>query len=140
VSRKNIVMTSLTNNVIGTCPCLGFVDGVAVCLNGGSLQEVELFNIHPDLLESLSNDASEKTDTALPMCFGCVRADEDGFVRCTSQGTKVIIRNHELTLADLNVALENFPKDRYSSDQDICNECLYKVLISFVLQVKVASN
>jgi len=113
---------------------LGYVDGVPVCLNGGSLEEVELFNIHPDLLESLSNDAAEKTDNTLPMCFGCVRVDDDGFVRCASQDTRVVIRDHELTVADLEVALENFPKDKYSSDQDICSECLYKVLTSLVLE------
>ncbi len=132
--RDNLVITSTTNNVIGTCPCLGYVDGVPVCLNGGSLEEVELFNIHPDLLESLSNDAAEKTDNTLPMCFGCVRVDDDGFVRCASQDTRVVIRDHELTVADLEVALENFPKDKYSSDQDICSECLYKVLTSLVLE------
>jgi len=132
LSRERLGITSATNNVIGTCPCLGFVDGVPVCLNGGSLEEVELFNIHPDLLESLSNDVTEKTD-ALPMCFGCVRVDDDGFVRCASKETQIVIRDHELTFADLEVALENFPKDKYSSDHDICNECLYKVLTSFVL-------
>ena len=133
MSRKNLVVTYVKNNVIGTCPCLGFVDGVPVCLNGGSLEEVELFNIHPDLLESLSNDVSEITQNTLPVCFGCVRVDDDGFVCCISQETQVTIRNHELTLTELEIALETFLKDKYSSDQDICNECLYKVLISLVL-------
>lgn len=133
MSREILGITSATNNVIGTCPCLGFVDGVAVCLNGGSLEEVEHFDIHPDLLGLLSNDASEGMDNTLTMCFGCVRVDDDGFVRCASQETRVVIRNHELTSVDLETALETFPKDKYSSDQDICNECLYKVLTSFVL-------
>ncbi|MHA1636502.1 MAG: hypothetical protein ACTSUB_00660 [Candidatus Thorarchaeota archaeon] len=133
MSRNNLGIASVTNNVIGTCPCLGFVDGVPVCLNGGSLEEVELFNIHPDLLESLSNEDSEITENALPVCFGCVKVDDDGFIRCTAQDTQVTIRNHEITLTELEAAMETFPKDKYSSDQDICNECLYKVLISLVL-------
>ena len=132
MSRKNLVMTSLTNNVIGTCPCLGFVDGIPVCLNGGSLEEVELFNIHPDLVQSLSGARAEISENDMPQCFGCVHADGAGLIRCASKGSQIVIRGHELTLNDLEIALENFPRDRFSSDTDICNECLYKVLISLL--------
>ena len=129
VSSGDSETPSQCRNVIGTCPCLGYVDGIPVCLNGRSIQEVELFNIHPELIPTIGMDFSN----SLPICYGCVRVGENGVVHCASQGRPIIIRSQILTIESLEEALASFPRDMFTSEQDICSECLYKVLTSLVL-------
>jgi len=122
----------MERSVIGTCPCFRYIDGVPVCLNGGSIEEVELFDIHPEIVDRLSFMEIE-TQHQLPICYGCVRTDDEGTVRCASQDNRIVIQNHDLLAIELEEALSNFPRDMFTTEQDICSECLYKVLISLVL-------
>ncbi len=124
---------SETENIIGTCPCLGYVDGVPVCISGNKIEEVELFNVHPELISHISSSPSRAATVCLPLCFGCVRVDPNGVVKCASQNKVITIRDHALTEMELIDAMNNFPRDMFTSEQDICTECLYKVLVSIIL-------
>lgn len=128
--------TSKMNEIIGTCPCLRYIDGLPVCICGDSLEEVELFNVHPDLSSQIGMGYQATTDSNPPMCLGCVRIGLDGIVQCVSQDKPIIIRDKVLTASQLEEALDSFPHDMFSSEQDICNECLYKVLVSLILTVE----
>ncbi|MFW9918311.1 MAG: hypothetical protein ACFFED_01815 [Candidatus Thorarchaeota archaeon] len=102
-------------------------------MNGDTLEEIDIFSIHPDLVNRIGPNPSDFQSNCLPVCYGCVSVGTDGKVLCASQKKQIIIRNRELSLKDLEDALDNFPRDMFTSEQDICNECLYKVLVSLIL-------
>jgi len=115
--------------IVGTCPCFRSADGENTCVNGNTIEEIEAIGVHPDLI-MLSNDLIDKeNENELPLCYGCVQINHsDGLVQCVSRKKPIQIRNRLLEGRDLRQALEVFPRDRYSTDQDICATCLYIVL------------
>ncbi|MDF1541034.1 MAG: hypothetical protein P1Q69_19210, partial [Candidatus Thorarchaeota archaeon] len=70
-----------------------------------------------------------ETEGEFPLCYGCVQfSQDDGQVQCVSRKIPIQIRTQPLKGSELKQAIEVFPRDRHSTDQDVCASCLYKVL------------
>ncbi|MHA1908035.1 MAG: hypothetical protein ACW98Y_12120 [Candidatus Thorarchaeota archaeon] len=115
--------------VIGTCPCFSTIDGRPVCLNGDCIEDVDALSVHPEIIESTNGSSSQHGDGELPLCHMAVQINgSDERVICVSRQMPVKIRRQALTKNELTNALELFPTDMFSSEQDVCTECLYKVI------------
>ena len=115
--------------IIGTCPCFRSSDGENTCVNGNTIEEIEAIGVHPDLIMLSGDLIDQESESELPICYGCVQINHsDGQVQCVSRKKPIQIRNRLLEGRELKQALEIFPRDRYSTDQDVCASCLYKVL------------
>ena len=132
VSSGDLERLSRSETALAVCPCLGEVDGIPVCFNGDTIEEIDLLNLHPDLVCQMTDSTAQDENEALPICYGCVRIDSTGIVKCGSRNRAITIRSRTLTADILEEALDNFPKNMYKAIEDICSSCLYKVLTSVI--------
>lgn len=120
-----------------SCPCFGTIDGDAVCLNGNDIELVNAINLDTDILERMVLHSSDETLGELPLCAMAVTIDEArGCVICASRGIVITLQNKELTPTELLMASEMFPDSIFTSKMDICNECLYKGIMTMRNQVE----
>ncbi|MFW9849425.1 MAG: hypothetical protein ACFFF4_09800 [Candidatus Thorarchaeota archaeon] len=117
--------------VIGTCPCFSILDGKPVCLIGESIVDVDVLVVHPDIIVASNEILSHQAHEKLPLCHKAIQVSgSDDSVICLSRQMPVKIRKNILTKRILMAALELFPSDMFSSIEDVCTECLYKLIIS----------
>ncbi|MCK5150594.1 MAG: hypothetical protein KAQ65_02085 [Candidatus Thorarchaeota archaeon] len=128
---KGLIDSSETENVkvIGTCPCFSSIDGKPVCLNGDTIEDIDALGVHPEIIESSNGFSSWQEDGHLPLCHKAVHVNgSDEAVTCVTRQIPIRIRKRNLTKSDLSEALELFPSDMFSSEQELCTECLYNVI------------
>ncbi len=128
---KGLIDSRETENVkvIGTCPCFSSMDGKSVCLNGDTIEDIDALGVHPEIIESSNGFSSCQADGQLPLCHKAVQVNgSDEAVTCVTRQILIKIRNRNLTKRDFSEVLELFPSDMFSSVQDVCTECLYKVI------------
>ncbi len=136
MSSGDLERVSRGATVLAVCPCLGEIDGVSVCLNGDAIEEIDLLNLHPELVCQMTENHMQDSEDMLSICYGCVRVDSEGFVRCGSMNNRITIRNRTLTADILEEALDNFPKSMYKTLEDVCSTCLYKIITSVIWNEK----
>ncbi len=119
--------------VIGTCPCFWIMDGKPVCLNGESIEDIDALVVHPDIIEASSGLVSDQVRGELPLCHKAIQVSgiDDTFI-CVSRQIPVTIRKNTLTRRILTTALDLLPTNMFSSIEDVCTECLYKIISSFL--------
>jgi hypothetical protein len=118
-----------------SCPCFQIIDEEPCCINGAQMEPVEEVFVDPGFW--CATKTSENAVPEKPICCRAVLLDIEGNqVICLSQGVPIAIRGTPLRCAEFREVLDLFPADQYSSNMDICSECLYKLLASTLEQTK----
>jgi hypothetical protein len=105
------------------------MDGNPICLNGDTIEDVDALGVHPDIVKASDVFESQIQDGELPLCHKAVQVNgSDDPVICISKQIPVTIRSNVLTRRNLSNALELIPTDMHSSHDDVCTECLYKIV------------
>ncbi len=127
---------------VNACPCHRKFEDEQLCINEDPIKLVVTFDVNKELIESEfihESFAKGKEKDNLCFCLIYLDEDEDRFY-CLSQDRQIQVQGREVSSEDMQRALEMLVPENSLYEPELCNECLYNVLVSLKSNVNASCS
>lgn len=119
------------NHLVRGCPCYREFGDEKVCLNNDSVLPINAISVDPSFFNQLSSREHLETFRSdnKSMCYLLMFLDrEEGCCYCVSQNQRICINENDVSVSEIDSALQFVTSVEKSSDGVLCSDCLYRYL------------
>jgi hypothetical protein len=112
------------------CPCFREFEGEHLCINDTEIRKMITIDVDTDLIGSTHisqefiNSKSEQDD----LCYCLAYLGEDERYYCMSQQRYIKVRGEEVSMEEMQKALEILSPKSALFSSVLCGECLYNII------------
>ncbi|MFW9813941.1 MAG: hypothetical protein ACFFF9_15875 [Candidatus Thorarchaeota archaeon] len=117
---------------VDACPCHRRFEDEQLCINEDPIKVIVTFDINKDLMMSeIVTESFTRGKEKDDLCFCLIYLDEEeDRYYCLSQDRRIQVQGNEVSGEEMQRALEMLVPENSQYEPDLCNECLYNVLVS----------
>lgn len=115
------------------CPCFRQFGDEQVCLNNDDVLPVNSISLDTTFFEHINShrELGEMKSDNESLCYLLIFLDREiGHCYCVSQNRRIRIDNKDVSVSDIDSALQFVTNAQKSSEGLLCSECLYKYLVT----------
>lgn len=116
--------------LIKQCPCFRELEGEQLCVNDKEIRKMITIDVDTDLIgsEHVSQEfINSKTDQD-DLCYCLAYLGEDKRYYCMSQQRYIKVRGQEVSVEEMQKALEILAPKSALFSSVLCGECLYNII------------
>jgi len=123
--------TDSPSHLVRGCPCYREFGDEKVCLNNDSVFPINAISVDPSFFSQLTSrqQLEEFSSDNKTMCYLLMFLDrEGGICYCVSQNQRICINEKDVSVSEIDSALQFVTTSEKSRDGVLCSDCLYRYL------------